>query len=273
MISVKNRSLQSWVEDQMQRGRYTFTRDDAQSVLASSAGNYVSVSLSRLVSRGVIMSPWQNFYVAIPTEYKLRSIVPPSFYIDRLMHYLRREYYVSLLSAAEFNGASHQREMLFQVTMNGGCIRSAVKNGTRLDFTLRQQLPMAFTKKIKTQMGYMNVAGAELTALDLVAEQHKVGGLSRVAEMLVELCEKTQWDEQTLPLLSIFSIASIQRLGYLLEKIEEEQQADNLYALTKKVGKTMRTIPLKQNVGYDRTMPFNKRWKIIENYELEIDEI
>ncbi len=70
---------------------------------------------------------------------------------------------------------------------------------------------------MKTQMGYMNVAGAELTALDIVAEEEKIGGLSRAAEILLELCETMQWDEPKLPLLAYFSSATIQRLGYLCE--------------------------------------------------------
>lgn len=265
--------IQGWVESQMLRGRYIFTREDVLGLVLPIKDTSINIILNRLVNRGIIMSPWMNFYVTIPTEYKLRGIVPPPFYIDRLMTYLGRDYYVSLLSAAELNGAAHQRAMVFQMTVNGGSIRSSVKNGTRLDFTLRQQLPLDFTKKVKTQMGYMNVAGAELTALDLVAEQQKVGGLSRVAEILVELCETTHWDEQNLPLLSYFNAPTIQRLGYLLELIEEQEQADDLLALAKQTGKTMRAVPLKQSASWTKDMPLNKRWKIIENYKIEIDEI
>ena len=266
-------NLQDWVTSEMIRGRYIFTKEDVLGLHLPISNQALQNSLKRLADRGVIMSPWQNFYVIIPTEYKLRGMVPPSFYIDRLMKFLGRDYYVSLLSAAELNGATHQKAMVFQATVNGGAIRSGLKNGTRLDFTLRQDLPLDFTKKVKTQMGYMNVAGAELTALDIVAEEQKIGGLGRATEILQELCETTQWDESKLPLLAYFSSATIQRLGYLLELIEETEQSDNLYSLFKQTGKTMRKTPLKQSVAISGDMSANGRWKIIVNYEIDIDEI
>lgn len=271
MAEVNN--LQDWVTSEMVRGRYIFTKEDVLGLHLPISDQALQNSLKRLTNRCIIMSPWQNFYVIIPTEYKLRGIVPPSFYIDRLMKYLGRDYYVSLLSAAELNGATHQKAMVFQTTVNGSAIRSGLKNGTRLEFTLRQDLPLDYTKKVKTQMGYMNVAGAELTALDIVAEEQKIGGLSRATEVLLELCETMQWDGSKLPLLAYFSSATIQRLGYLLKLIEETEQADNLYSLFKQTGKTMRRTPLKQSVATSEDMAIDNRWKIIVNYEIDIDEI
>lgn len=274
MIAQKKTTyLHDWVNDEMIRGRYIFTKDDVKNLNLPISDQALQNSLNRLIEKGVILSPWQNFYVAIPTEYKLRGVVPPSFYIDRLMQFLSRDYYVSLLTAAAFNGASHQKAMVFQVMTNGGPIRSGIKNGTKLEFTLRQNLPSEFTRQIKTQTGYMTVSGPELTALDVVAEESKVGGLSRAAEVLVELCENTSWDAGKLPLINCFSSATIQRLGRLLEMIEFCEQADCLYALFKQSGKTMRKIPLKQTVAIRADMPIDKRWKIIGNYELDIDEI
>lgn len=257
----------------MIRGQYMFTKQDVLGLKLPIKDESINTSLQRLEARGTIMSPWQNFYVTIPTEYKLRGVVPPAFFIDRLMNFLDRKYYVSLLSAAALNGASHQMSMVFQTMVTGGPIRSGVKNGTRLEFTLRQNLPLEFTRQVKTQSGYMTVAGAELTALDVVAESRKVGGLSRAAELLVELSEQTKWDDSRLPLLAYFSVATVQRLGYIMSLIEEEEQADALYGLMKRMGKTVRRIPLKQSAPVTDDMPMDDRWKVIVNYELEIDEI
>ena len=265
--------IQHWVEDQMIRGRYMFTKQDVLDLGLPIKDVSVKRSLQRLEAKGTIMSPWQNFYVAVATEYKLKGVVPPSFYIDKLMAFLGRDYYVSHLTAAALNGASHQMAMVFQTMVSGGPIRSGVKNGTKLEFTLRQKLPLEFTHKVKTQSGYMTVADAELTALDVVAENNKVGGLSRAAELLVELCEQTKWDASKLPLLSYFSVATIQRLGFILDLIEEHEQADLLYILMKQTGKTVRRVPLKQTAPVTDGMPVDERWKVIDNYELEIDEI
>ncbi len=265
--------LQDWVTARMIRGQYIFTKEDVQAIGLPISDESLINSLVRMGKRGVIMSPWQNFYVTIPTEYKLKRVVPPSFYIDRLMTFLGREYYVALLTSAAYQGAGHQRAMVFQIMVNGGSIRSGVKNGTRLEFIVRKNLPMQFVHQVKTQSGYINVADAELTALDIIAEEKKVGGLSRATELLIELAEVMKFDESKLPLLDFFTAAVIQRLGYLLDYIEENDLADTLYRLFNQTGKTFRKVSLKQSMLTDKNMPVNKRWKIIENYKLEIDEI
>lgn len=265
--------LQDWVISEMIRGRYIFTKEDVRAIGLPISDEALINSLVRMRKRGVIMSPWQNFYVTIPTEYKLKGVVPPSFYMDRLMKYIGREYYVALLTAAAFEGAGHQRVMVFQTMLNGSSIRSGVKNGTRLEFTIRKKLPMQFVHKVKTQSGYLNVADAELTALDIIAEEKKVGGLSRAAEVLIELSERMKLDETKLPLLEFFTAAVIQRLGYLLDYIGEMDLSNALYELLLKTRKTFRKVPLKQSMPINQDMTVNERWKIIENYEIEIDEI
>ena len=266
-------SLQHWVDQQMIRGRYIFTKEDVLAQGLSQTEESLRTALSRLVKKGMIVSPWQNFYVAVPTEYRLRGEVPPSFYIDRLMNHLGRDYYVSLLSAAALNGAGHQRAMVFQVTVNGAPIRSGIKNGVRLDFTLRNPLPTAYVNQVKTQMGFMNVSSPELTALDLVLNEEKVGGLSRVAEVLVELAENMHFDESNADLLAFFNAPVIQRLGYLLDLIEEHELADRLLVLAQKQDKLFRKIRLKQSRPQTDEMAIDSRWKVIVNQEIETDEI
>jgi len=266
-------SLQHWVDQQMIRGKYIFTKEDVLAQELSQTEESLRTALSRLVKKGMIVSPWQNFYVTVPTEYRLRGEVPPSFYIDRLMKYQGRDYYVSQLSAAALNGAGHQRAMVFQVTVNGAPIRSGIKNGVRLDFTLCNPLPLSYVKQVKTQMGFMNISSPELTALDLVLNEEKVGGLSRVAEVLMELAENMHFDESNADLLTYFNAPVIQRLGYLLDLIEEHELADRLLMLAQKQEKLFRKIRLKQSKPQTDKMAIDSRWKVIVNQEIETDEI
>ena len=67
--------LQEWVNNEMLRGRYIFTKEDVLGLHLQISDQALQNSLKRLSARGSIMSPWQNFYVIIPTEYKLRGIV------------------------------------------------------------------------------------------------------------------------------------------------------------------------------------------------------
>ena len=119
----------------------------------------------------------------------------------------------------------------------------------------------------------MNVADAELTALDIIAEEKKIGGLSRATEVLIELAENMKFDDSKLPMLEYFTSAVIQRLGYLLDYIDETNLANALYELLLKRCKTFRKVPLKQSIPVNKDMSVNEHWKIIENYELEIDDI
>lgn len=270
---MQSEGLQKWIEAQMMRGRYVFIKEDVTNLGMYSKTDSLNRALYRAQEKGVIMSPWQNFYVAIPMEYRLKGEVPPSFYIDHLMRFLGREYYVSLLSAATLNGAGHQRAMVFQVTVQGKQIRSAVKNGTLLDFNLKKKIPSLYINKVKVQTGYMNVSCPELTALDLVSQEEKVGGLSRVAEVLIELAERMKWDESKLALFDYFNAPVVQRLGYLLDLIEESELANGLMQLAKQTGKIVRKVRLKQSKPETEDMEIDKKWKIIINQKIETDEI
>ena len=270
---MKADSLQHWVDQQMIRGKYIFTKEDVLAQGLSQTEESLRTALSRLVKKGMIVSPWHNFYVAMPTEYRLKGVVPPSFYIDHLMKYLGRDYYVSQLSAAAMNGAAHQQPMAFQVTVSGTPIRSGIKNGVWLVFTLRNPLPMTYVKQVKTQVGYMNVSSPELTSLDLVLNEENVGGLNRVAEVLIELAESMHFDEKDADLLSWFNSPVIQRLGYLLDLIEEHELADRLLMLAQKQEKMFRKIRLKQTKPQTEEMAIDGRWKVIINQEIETDEI
>lgn len=274
MVAImKHENLQKWLEGQMMRGRYIFTKEDVKALDLNITPVGLRQSLFRMRKKGILISPWKGFYVAVPTEYRLKGEVPPSFYIDHLMKYLGRKYYVSLLSAAAINGAGHQRAMVFQVTVEGVQLRSGVKNGTQLNFNYKKTIPDFYLNKIKVQTGYMNVSSAELTALDIVDQEGKIGGLSRAAEILVELSEKLRWDSEKLSLLALFSAPVCQRLGFLFDLIGENELADNLLALLRQSGKILRKVRLKQEKEVNEGMEFDSKWKIIINHEIEIDEI
>ncbi len=54
------------------------------------------------------------------------------------MAFLKRNYYVSSLSAACIYGAAHQMPQTFFVVADGAPLRDGIKNGTKIVFTQRQ---------------------------------------------------------------------------------------------------------------------------------------
>lgn len=106
-------TLSDWIESREVRGYYTFTKEDIEKQFPSAGKVYIKTSLYRLAAKTKIVSPWRNFYVIMPVEYSLKGVIPPVFYMDQLMSYLGKRYYVALLNAASFYGASHQRVQTF----------------------------------------------------------------------------------------------------------------------------------------------------------------
>src|SRR5207244_10392072 len=57
----------------------------------------------------------RGFYVIVPPEYRVAGSLPAAWFIRDLMDYLRRPYYVGLLTAPSLHGAAHQAPQEFQV--------------------------------------------------------------------------------------------------------------------------------------------------------------
>ena len=268
------KSISKWIESMSMRGHYVFTKNDLCSTFPDVSPITFQRNLTRLMAKNAIVSPWHNFYVIVPTEYKLKGIVPPVFYLDHLMRYLDCQYYVALLNAAEMYGAAHQRPQNFTVFTEGKAFHSGIKAGTEILLFKREHLSMEFVRKFQTQTGYVNVSSPELTALDLVNAEHAVGGLTRVSTVLSELAEEIHFSSVSSGLLENFKVPVIQRFGYLLDAVlNETEKADELFALAQSSNLHFRKVALKTTKAVADGNEVNKRWKIIVNQEIEIDEL
>lgn len=262
-----------WFNQRAMRGKSFFTKDDFRGAFGNVTEGSRAVALSRMVDGGWVVSPWQNFFVIVPIQYKLKGEVPPSYYIDELMHFLGRNYYVSLLTAASLHGAGHQRAMSFFVTVDGAALRSAVRSGTKLLLFQKKEIDLHYTKEVRTEGGYMNVSSPLMTALDLVQDERKVGGLSRVAEILYELAEKLELSDEQLDLIRQYGGPILQRLGYLFRVLELEDMEEQWYELCMKTGIKFKYVALKPSIEKHVDDERDTRWKLIINQEIDIDEI
>ena len=269
----KLETLAKWIETRKNRGFYTFSVEDVISDFPQYEYSYVFISLGRQIKRKTIISPVRGFYVIIPTEYALTGNVPPIFYIDKMMRYLDRDYYVALLNAAEFYGAAHQRPQTFSVINTLPTLRNGIRSNTRFEF-IATRLPICqnLITKRDSKLGTINVSCAELTALDLVANEKKVGGLNRVCTVINDLTESFKLENFGETLMKIYPTSIYQRLGYILECVlENKEWADVLFALMKVSKCRFRPVPFKIDKTTDGFECTN-RWKVIENQEIEIDE-
>ena len=266
-------SIADWIDAKPPRGKYTFTREEVVSAFPRMKPEVISTSLSREVKKGRIMIPQQGFYVIIPEEYKLRGVVPQAFYIDDLMRYLGRRYYVALLSAGSYHGAAHQAPMTFCVMTEPPTMRDKKTDKFATRFFYRQEIPMAYVEQRQTRTGSVNVSCPELTAIDLVTYQERAGSITRAATVLAELVEKLSFDRLEPEFVKVAPVACFQRLGYILEEVLEEQEsADALYGLLKRAGVHLQRATLKAGKPADGA-EMNSRWKVLVNEQIEIDEL
>lgn len=259
-----------WIRYREIRGRVTFSVEELKSAFEDKSANTIKTELHRLVKKGYISSVYRGFYVVVPVQYQLKGIVPPVYYIDWLMRYVGKPYYVSLLSAAAMHGASHQAVMITQVTTVPPRIKDSSKN-PNLNWNYRKEIPEELLMTMNTESGVVRYSNPELTAVDLVQFADHAGGYQRAATVLAELVEEMDMGKMS-AVVPYTTIATLQRLGYLLEFVLEEQEmADALFLILKEQGK-WNSISLRNDRPRKETAQSN-RWHINGNAEIEIDDL
>lgn len=263
-------NIREWIHSREIRGKSTFSIADVKDAFAERPARSINTELSRQVSRGRVRSVYRGFYVIVPVQYQLKGVVPPVYYIDGLMDYVGKPYYVGLLSAAAMHGATHQRAMKTQVMTVLPRIKASGKNSL-LDWRYRQQIPEAFVMKKNAEIGTLRYSGPELTAVDLVQFASHVGGYQRAATVLAELMDSVDV-ERMYGLMPFTSVTTIQRLGYLLEHVLLRQnQADVLFQVLKTQG-SWNSILLSNDQNRRAAAPAN-RWHVNGNIDIEVDDL
>jgi len=261
--------LAKYIEDLQSDGKLYFSLDDLINKHPDHSKAALKLSLNRLSAKQMVLSVYKGFYVIIPPEYRRRKIIPPELFIDALFAYLARPYYVGLLSAAVLHGASHQQVMVYYIFIDKPALRPTKVKGLRINYAVKNVIPKIGIEKRKTDAGYIDISNAELTALDLIEYQHRIGGLNRAATVLYELSESMSPVRLKEILKNDFPLSVLQRLGYILEFVLLKKDLSNViksYLFDKKIFR----IPLIP--GYKKKgFAVNDDWKVIENTKIETD--
>ena len=270
-IGKTNNYILTWIEKLQSRGKIAFSYDEVITDFPEKSENAIIQSLSRLSQRGRVVPIYKGFYLIIPPEYYAREILPPILFIDYLMEFLAKPYYVGLLSAAALYGAAHQQPQEFFVITNTKQLATR-KKGIKINYVIKKTIPVEFLDKRKTETGYVKVSSPELTAFDLVYYTNRIGGLNRTCNVLNELTESINPKKLEHDLLKLFSVATIQRLGYIFDSIlNEGRLANKLWKASQDLNLKFFRQPLntfKKSSGYIT----DPRWKIVINTEIDIDE-
>ena len=264
-------NIQTWIEKLQALGKNAFALEFLEKELPSYTDIGAKRALSRLTSKGSIISIIKGYYLIIPPQYHSKGILPPYLYVDGLMKYLNRPYYVGLLNAAAFHGAAHQQPQEFFVFTIMPAMRPTSKKGQKINYISISEINPKFLVDIKTEMGYLKVSNPLLTATDLIQFEKKIGGLNRATTILEELSEKISPEQINSEIINHVPVSTWQRLGYIWEKVlEQETLANDLFQKLAEHQKNLFRIPLKAS-GTKNKLPTDNRWKIIINTTIETD--
>lgn len=246
-------------------GRHHFSSGEAHKALGVSRAA-ARQALHRLSRKGLIAQPARGFHVVVPPEHRWHECLPADQFIPELMERRGRPYYASLLSAAEYHGAAHQRPQVFQV-MTGRAHRPIRCGRVRVDFAVRSRIREVPVQSIRTPRGTVLVSTPEATAIDLVGYRRRAGGLDNVATVLVELAEAIEPDRLA-GAARAGPVAWAQRLGFLLESVGAGDRAVHLHAYVD--GAARQTVPLLPGASRDGARR-DRRWRLLVNAEVEPD--
>lgn len=263
--------LSDYADNIQSQGKYSFTSEELLTNLSASE-NAIKKSIRRLKEKHEIAKVRNGFYVIIPPEYRRRGMLPPMLFVKELMKFLKRDYYVCLINAAAIHGASHQQPQEFFVMTTKPVMLPIHNLQVKINFIYRKKWSTLDIMEKKTETGMIKISTPELTALDLVNYYDRSGGLNRVATVLEELAERLDAERLAAAAARYGQVATIQRLGYLLDKVLGKKNitgplADYLSRIH------YSSVPLRPDNGKSGPQATNNRWKVIPNTEIETDDL
>jgi predicted transcriptional regulator of viral defense system len=253
-----------YVLSRLEHGHYTFSLADAESVIGT--GEKTRKALGRLAGQGWLFSPGKGFYVIIDPQHQGSGFLPVEWFIDDWMSFLGGHYYLGMLTAAMLHGASHQKPQRVQV------IRDRVsadidKDPYHISFFYKKAVPEGCWEQKQSPAGYFRASTPEMTAYDILRYPKACPSLDLAATVLQELGEKITPDALAALLDLGAEVATLQRLGWLLDFTGWTQKTGSLGERLR--NKQMAWRPLRTDLPKDG--PRESKWRVIANAEIEAD--
>ncbi|HRK07173.1 MAG TPA: type IV toxin-antitoxin system AbiEi family antitoxin [Pseudobdellovibrionaceae bacterium] len=267
MTKTNHLRLSQFIESQLRRGAITFTKESALKALGCSEIAFMRAS-QRLQKKGLLLRPVTGFYVIIEVEYRDAGGPPPSHYLQKLMSHLRLPYYIGLLSAASFHGATHQSVMETQVVTTRSL--PIIEYGrSRIRFIKNKFAEKIPKQPLKTPHGDVMLSSPEATLFDLLRYNQKAAGLSHIATVILEMANTISANK--LPAIAeIYNdVPLAQRVGYMLDRFGDRKTSINLYKWLK--GRDVGFVKLRPSMKEKRET--NTKWSLNINTSIEPDEV
>ena len=245
------------------RGRYSAPSSELRA-LTGLDGDAFDQALARLRRAGKMVSPAKGFWVVVPAEYRSMGAPPPEWFVDGMLRHLGRRYYVSFLTAAAAHGARHQAAMSFQVVVDRHLSARRVGR-TPFEFVTDAHAGQMDSVAALTHTGEYQLASVETTAVDLVWQPGRSGGLGNVLTVLTEIGDLDA--ERLAALAASRSTATARRLGWLLARAQPGLDLSSLM----RVAHGASNEPTNLSAGGARRGIVDRDWLVRVNTNVEAD--
>jgi len=269
-------SLDQYLDERLVHGRSYFVGSEARSLLGVSQRNFAA-AVTRLINKGRLANPRHGFFLILRPEDRIAGAPDPVRWIDPLMKHQGLAYRVSMLRAAAFHGSSHQAAMVFQVIVPKQ-LRDFAIGRHRLQFLYQAHGAFAHVNlptrldQMKSDEGFAQVAGVELTLLDCARYFHKAGGINGIAQIAKDIGGKAN-SRALADAAEYYENSAVRRLGYVLDLANHSRQAKSLEPFAKKVKTLVPLNPASKPVIAALAEPGerNSKWKLLINEPVEVD--
>lgn len=197
------------------RNRLAFSLDEVSRAVPTQ-GRALEAALRRRAEAGAIVrvAPRTGFFLIVPPEHRAMGCPPVERWLGRYMAFLRRPYYLGLLSAAEFHGSSHFAVTETQVVTTLWS-RPVEVGMVRVSFFQRSGVEAMPVETHQGEWGPLRVSTPEATLVDML----RLGAcaVDRVALTLLEMGARLDAERLRQALDAAGDVPVAQRLGYTLD--------------------------------------------------------
>lgn len=242
-------------------GKKVFTFKDVSAVKNNNK-NLAMSAIGTMKNKELIAPIAKGLYVIFAPEEVGKNSSQVSNFIDQLMNYKNIPYYVGLLSAAQFYGATHHRPFVFQLitakTLN--TVQFPVLR--TLDFHVKTRFPTNSLQKVKDKFSYINYSSPALTMYDLLKYEAYCGGIYNVILVIKELLHALDKEDLKSLLEHSLEHTNLQRLGYILDKLSAVEYSSILRGTLKLSSNYIYLSKQETESGTSVT-----KWRIIDNID------
>ncbi len=246
----------------LQRGHYTFSRQEVEESLGGATASMKA--LHRLERQGWLFSPSQCFYVIQDPVHQAGGL-PVEWFIDDWARHLGVNYYVSLLTAAMFYGASHQKPQQFHIIVDRQ-LRPVMHGFYNIHFFYKKHIPASAWELRQSPAGYYRISTPEMTAYDLLRYPQACPTRDMAANILTELVETMDADRLASLLEQDCEIPTLQRLGWMLDLVGWAG-ADKLHDALQAYRHNWQAL----RPDLPPTGTRDQRWHVIVNEDIEVE--